>query len=334
MPDTNSTAPSARIVGVGLFLPDRVVTNEELAPKIDSTPEWIEQRIGIKSRHWVEPGQSNSDMGAKAAQAALRDAGLATSDVDAIIYATLSPDAGFPGSGVFMQEHLGITDIPALDVRNQCSGFLYGLSIAKAWIQSGMYRTVLLVGSEIHSTGLDVSPEGRSVTAMFGDGAGAVVVQASSTPGVLDIELGADGSGAHSLWAELPSSTLAPVFSASHLDGRQYPQMKGRAVMKRAVETLGDMLSSMLERNGLAPEEIIYVPHQSNINICKLVASRAKIPLDNVVSTIEEHGNITAASIPCALRVAMDKGLVKAGDTILMGAFGSGYTWGGALVKL
>ena len=328
-------APHSKIRSVGHYLPERVVTNEELAPLIGSTPEWIEERIGIQSRHWVLPGQSNAELGEHAARRALDSAGLGVQDIDAIIYATLSPEAGFPGSGVFLQARLGIPGIPALDVRNQCSGFLYGLSIADAWIRAGVYQRVLLVGSEVHSTGLELAERGQAVTAMFGDGAGAVILEGSDEPGVLDVKLGADGRGVESLWSELPSSTLSPIFDASYLrDGRQYPQMKGRSVFRKAVETLSKMLSDMLSENDIELSSVIYVPHQSNLHICNMVAQMLGIADQHVVKTIQTHGNMTAASIPAALSVALEQGIVKTGDTVLMGAFGSGYTWGGSLIRM
>lgn len=323
-----------RISGTGHHFPDRVVTNEELAPLIGSTPDWISERVGIQSRHWAAEGDTTSGLAESATRLALDDAELDADDLDAIVFATLSPDMGFPGSGVLLQALLEIPGTPAIDVRNQCSGFLYGLSVARAWIASGTYKRVLVVGSEIHSTGLDLSPEGKVVSGLFGDGAGAVIVEAANEPGIIDLKLGADGRGAHALWSELPSSSLHPAFDAAYLaQGRQYPQMQGRAVFRKAVETLERELKAILNANNLKGTDVLYVPHQANKHICQMVADRVGIPLENMISTIETHGNTTAASIPCALDVAGKSGQIPAGTTVLTAAFGSGYTWGCALVK-
>lgn len=323
---------SSRIVGSGHYVPERVVSNKELAEHIGSTPEWIEKRTGIRERRWIAPGQTNSILGAHAAKAALEDADLDASELDCIVYATLSPDAGFPGSGVFLQRELGLDKIPAIDVRNQCSGFLYALSVANAWITSATYQNILVVGAEIHSTGLDLSERGRSVTPLFGDGAGAVVV--STGDGIRDIRLGADASGIEALWCELPASGLHPNLSKTYLDqGRHYPQMQGRAVFRRAVEVLEDQLNRLLRDHGISPETVRFVPHQANRHLFDMVADRVGVPRENVESTIEIFANTTAASIPITLDVARREGRISNGTTVVSAAFGSGYTWGSALIE-
>lgn len=322
---------NSRIAGSGHYVPDQIVTNEELAPRIGSTATWIEERTGIRERRWVNDGQTNSELGAHASRAALDDAGIAVEEVDAIVYATLSPDAGFPGSGVFLQRELGASAIPALDVRNQCSGFLYALSVAHAWVSTNLYETILVVGAEIHSTGLDISKQGRTVTSLFGDGAGAVVVQPG--PGIREIRLGADGSGIEALWCELPASGLHPNLARDYLDqGRHYPKMQGRSVFRRAVETLERELKKLLADHDLAPEDVYFVPHQANRHLINLVADRVGIPREKIESTIEFHANTTAASIPIALDVARKEHRIQPGTTVVSAAFGSGYTWGCSLI--
>ena len=256
------------------------------------------------------------------------------SDIDALIFATLSPDTAFPGSGVYLQQHLELDHIPALDVRAQCSGFLYGLSVADAWIRAGVYKHVLLVGSEVHSTGLDFSAEGRDVTALFGDGAGAVVVGPSESPGVRWVDLGADGSGANLLTVEAPGSSRHPSLDHDAITQRKhFPSMHGRTVFRRAVEKLGDNIRAAIERSDAPDDEIVIVPHQANQRIIDMVANRVKIPLDRFVCTIDRVGNTTAASIPISLHHAMKDGRITDGTTVIMCAFGSGLTWATAEVQ-
>lgn len=325
------------ITGTGHYVPERVVTNEELAPRLGTTAEWIEERTGIRERRFLAGNESASTMGEQAARAALEDAGCAAQSVDAIIFATLSPDVTFPGSGVFLQRKLGLAPIPALDVRNQCSGFLYALSIADAWLQTQTYERVLVVGSEAHSPGLDLSEEGRSVSLLFGDGAGAAVLEhrEDTASGIADISLGADGHGAEALWCEAPGSTSRPHISPQDIDQRRhFPQMKGRTVFRNAVRILERELSALFERNDLAGDDVLLVPHQANRRINEMVAQNLGLDDSQVVHTIERFGNTTAASLPMALDIARRDGRAQPGVPIAMAAFGSGYTWGTALIRL
>lgn len=319
-------------------MPDRVVTNEELAPQIGTTASWIAERTGILQRHYIAPGESNASLAEQAARRALADAGWAPGDVDAIVLATLSSDAVFPGVGVALAARLGSRTIPALDVRNQCSGFLYGLSVADAWLATRRYQRVLLVGSEVHSTSLDFRPQGRDVTALFGDGAGAVALQWSDDDeGLIDVRLGADGTGMESLWCEVPSARLHPSSSAALLaEGRHFPKMQGRAVFKRAVEVLSQQIQQRIEEvPQLSPlDEVLFVPHQANRHISTLVAQRVGLDESQIVTTLDQYGNTTAASIPSALDIARKDGRAPRGRVVLSSAFGSGFTWGTAIWRM
>lgn len=325
------------ITGTGHYVPERVVGNEEIAPLLGTTADWILERTGIGARRFAADDEATSDLALAAARAAMADAAVEPQQIDAIIVATLSPDVAFPGSGVFLQRKLGLERIPALDVRNQCSGFLYGLSVADAWLRCGTYRRVLLVGAEVHSVGLDLSEEGRSVSLLFGDGAGAAVLEAAdSERGVVEVTLGADGQGAESLWCPRPGSRGRPHITLDDMgQGRHYPKMKGRAVFRRAVETLEAELATLLDRHGLDPtnDDLVLVPHQANRRINELVAARLGWPEERVVHTIDAFGNTTAASIPMSLDIARRDGRVGPGTTVITAAFGSGYTWGTGLIE-
>lgn len=332
-------ARRAAIVGTGMQTGARRVTNDEIAEVLDSSDEWIQRRTGIKARHFVTPGQSNTDMSRAAALDALHAAGLKPDQLDAIIFATLSPDIAFPGTGMLLQRALGLDTIPALDVRNQCSGFLYGLSVADAWIRAGVYHRVLLVGSEIHSTGLNLSREGRDVAVLFGDGAGAVVLEAVEADDqragqLLDLTIGADGSGAELLTVQRPGSQFHPRICVEDIKaGRHFPVMEGRQVFRRAIEILTREIEDTLTRLDLERDEIVLIPHQSNRRINEMVAQRLGIASDKVVHTIDEYGNTTAASIPMALHQGLKRGLIQPGDVVVMAAFGSGLSWGTAALQ-
>ncbi len=328
----------AQILGVGHYVPTRVVRNDDLAEMMPTSDEWITQRTGIKERRFIEhSGIGASDLAVPACKLAVERAGRALSDVDAIIFATLSPDVFFPGSGCYLNHKLGLPGVPALDIRNQCSGFLYGLSIADSWIKTGAYDNVLVVGSEVHSTGLDFSERGRAVAVIFGDGAGAALVGVSDDDdkGILSVKLHADGSGAEDLWIPAPSSRVSPerITHAMLDEGLQYPQMKGKQVFRWAVEKMPEVSREVMSALGLGVGDIdLFVPHQANMRINQFVAAALEIPEDKVVHNIQKYGNTTAATIPIGLSESYEAGKL-AGSTVLMAAFGSGYTWAGAVVK-
>ena len=327
------------ILGMGHYVPSKVVTNDDLAKMFDTSDEWIQQRTGIKERRYIEKsGIGASDLALHATKMACENAGVDVSEIDAIIFATLSPDHNFPGSGCFLGDKLGLGGVPALDVRNQCSGFLYGLQIADAWIRCGMYKRVLLVGAEVHSTALDFSDEGRDVTVIFGDGAACAILGPTDDEdrGIIDVEVHADGSGAKDLWLEAPASAYEPRLTHEMIDSKAiYPQMNGRHVFRWATAKMPEVSLSVLKRNGVTVEDLdLVVPHQANKRINEFVSQKMSIPPEKVVHNIQKYGNTTAASIPLALSEAIQEGRAKKGDLVLMPAFGSGFTWGAALVRL
>ncbi|MFQ5690532.1 MAG: 3-oxoacyl-ACP synthase III family protein [Gemmatimonadota bacterium] len=324
-------------LSTGYHVPERVVTNAELAELMDTTDEWIRQRSGIEERRWVEDGQCGSDLAATAARRALERAGLEASDLDCLIVATLSPDHFFPGTGVFLQRKLGITGIPCLDVRNQCSGFLYALSVADAWIRVGRYRRILLVGTEVHSTGLHKNDAGRDTAVLFGDGAGAAILGPTEETdrGILSVHLHADGRHAEKLWVEAPASRYAGLITHEHIArGLTRPAMQGREVFKHAVHRMPQVVREALKTNGLAIEDVdLLIPHQANLRISQAVQKALGLPDDRIYNNIQRFGNTTAASIPIALHECVEAGRLAAGDLLCLAAFGSGFTWGSALVR-
>ncbi len=325
------------VVSTGYYVPDRVITNNELAQLMDTSDEWIQQRSGILERRWVDGDVGSSDLAKHATDQALERAGLEASDLDCLILATLSPDVYFPGSGVFLQRKLGVKDIPCLDVRNQCSGFIYGLSIADAWIRGGVYERVLLVGTEVHSTGLEKSTDGRDTAVLFGDGAGAWVLAPTenSDRGVLSVHIHADGRYAEKLWIEAPGSRYNPWLVPSHIEnGLTRPYMEGRDVFKHAVAQMPAAVKEALAANDLTIDDVdIVIPHQANLRITQAVQKSLGLPDEKVVSNIHKYGNTTAASIPIALHEAVEEGRIKRGDLVCLTAFGSGFTWGSALIR-
>ncbi len=329
--------PKTAILGMGQYLPERVVTNDDLAKLIDTSDEWIQQRTGIKERRYAEDGTGPADLAVPAAKQAVKAAGLELSDIDFIIFATLNPDYFFPGSGCVLQAKLELPGIGALDVRNQCSGFIYGLSVADAFIKSGMYNRILLVGAEVHSSGLEFADRGRDVTVLFGDGAGAAVLGATDDDrGILSTHLHADGRFVEDLWLELPAARYMPRISYELMEqGRHYPRMNGKKIFKMAVEKLPEVINEALAANGLTIDDIdLLVPHQANIRINEFVTRQLKIPPEKVYNNIHRYGNTTAGSIPIALNEAINEGKAKKGDTIMLAAFGSGLTWASAVLKL
>ena len=326
----------SRIAGMGHFVPDRVVTNGELSQHMETSDEWIHQRSGIRERRWVDGNVGASELAEPAARSALAEAERTPADVDLILFATLSPDLNFPGSGCLLGARLGIPGIAAMDIRTQCTGFLYSLATADAMVRSDMAKCVLVIGSEVHSSGLDISTRGRDVSVLFGDGAGAAVVVASDdTSMLLDHELHADGRYAEILMVEVPASRLQPRLTKEMMDeGRHYPKMDGKAVFKHAVEKLPALVHSILGRNGYTLDDVaVLVPHQANMRINELVARNLGFPPERVVHNIQKYGNTTAASIPIALHEAVLEGRIRKGDLVLLAGLGAGLTWGASLVR-
>ncbi len=332
--------PNAKIVGVGRYLPERVVTNHDLEKMMDTSDAWIRERTGIIERRFVDisKGETNSYMGTQAALRALDMAGLKPQDIDFIIYATLSPDYFFPGNGCTMQVHLGISGIGALDIRNQCSGFIYALATGDQFVRSGMYKNILIVGSEVQSHGLNLTTEGRDVAVLFGDGAGAVVISATDEKdkGILTSHLHSDGNFVKELWVEDPGSAHNPFISHEMIDsGSIYPKMNGRYVFKHAVTRFPEVIMEALQTAGYTKDDLdLVIPHQANQRITEAVQMRLELPKEKVYSNIHKYGNTTAASIPIALSEAMEEGLVKEGSLVCLAAFGSGFTWASSLIRM
>lgn len=324
--------------GLGFYVPDRVVTNRDLTRWMDTSDEWIRERTGIEERRWVEPGDRGSRLAAQATRRALADAGLEARDLDAIVFATLSPDHYFPGNGVFLQRELGLAGIPCLDVRAQCTGFLYALSVADAWIRAGSYRRVAIVGSEIHSVGLDRTTRGRDVTVLFGDGAGAAILEAedgAGDRGVLRIALHADGRYAEKLWLPAPGASHPDFFTVEQIEqGLIFPRMEGREVFKHAVVRMPEVVREVLAAEGLSVDDLaLLIPHQANLRISEAVQKGLGLPDGKVYNNIQRYANTTAATIPIALAEVASQGRLRAGDLLCLTAFGSGFTWGAALLR-
>lgn len=329
--------PRSEFISTGFYVPERIVKNDEFAQWMDTSDEWIRTRTGIRERHWVADQDTTSGLAVEATKIALDRAGMQASDLDCIIFATLAGDYMMPGAGVFLQRKLGITTIPCLDVRNQCSGFLYGLSVADAWIRMGQYKRVLLVGAEIQSIGLDLTTRGRDMAVLFGDGAGVAILGPTDDDGrgVLSTHIYADGRHAELLWANLGGSANRPRFSAEQLEqGMQFPQMQGRDVFKHASTRMPASVLEALKVNGLATGDIkILIPHQANQRITEMVQKQLGLRNDQVYANIERYGNTTAASIPIALDECVQAGRLQRGDLLVLTAFGSGFTWGSAAIR-
>ena len=327
------------IKGLGYFVPENVVTNNDLTKMMDTSDEWIRERTGIEERRWVNDNKlSTSLMGTFAAEKAIKNANIDKNDIDFIIFATLSPDYYFPGSGVLLQRNLEIREVGALDVRNQCSGFVYALSIADQYIKSGMYKNILVVGSEIHSGALDKTSRGRSVSVIFGDGAGAAVISASNDDsGILSTHLHSEGKFAEELAVIKPATTfwIDKIKNDVNEDGSGYsPYMNGNFVFKNAVVRFEQVIFEALNHSNLKKEDIsLLITHQANLRISQYIQKRLNLSDSQVFNNIMKYGNTTAASIPIALSEAYESNLIKKGDIIVLAAFGSGFTWGSALIK-
>ncbi|MBT6235908.1 ketoacyl-ACP synthase III [Bacteroidia bacterium] len=331
---------SAIIKGMGYYVPSNVVTNDDLSKIMDTNDEWITERTGIKERRWINSKEeSTSSMALEASKNAIADAKIDKAAIDFIIFATLSPDYYFPGPGVTLQKELGLDTIGALDVRNQCSGFVYALSIADQYIKTGMYENILVVGSEYHSGGLDKTTRGRGVSVIFGDGAGAAIVSKSPSAdrGILSTHLHAQGEYAEELALIGPSTKrwVPEIFNGKGLEDEAiYPYMNGTFVFKHAVTRFPQVIGEALEKNGHQSTDIdLLIPHQANLRISQFVQKKMQLRDDQVFNNIQKYGNTTAASIPIALAEAKQAGKVKEGDLICLAAFGSGFTWASALIR-
>ena len=324
----------SKITGLGYYVPENIVTNDDLSKVMDTNDEWIQERTGIKERRHVVRGEdTTTSMGVKAAEIAIERAKIDKSDIDFVVFATLSPDYYFPGPGVLVQRDLGLKTVGALDVRNQCSGFVYAISVADQYIKTGMYKNILVIGSELHSTGLDMSTRGRGVSVIFGDGAGAAILsrEEDTTKGILSTHLHSEGQHAEEL------SLIAPGMGKRWVtdiiadndpeDESYYPYMNGQFVFKNAVVRFSEVINEGLQANNLQ------VPHQANLRISQFIQQKFKLTDDQVYNNIQKYGNTTAASIPIALTEAWEQGKIKEGDLVVLAAFGSGFTWGSVIIR-
>ncbi|GAB3907013.1 ketoacyl-ACP synthase III [Larkinella knui] len=327
------------ITGLGFYVPENVVTNQDLTHYMDTSDEWIRERTGIEQRRYFTYGKdTNASMAAAASRMAIERAGLQPQDIELIVFATITPDYFFPGSGFLMQRELGLEGIGVIDIRNQCSGFVYAVSIADQFIKTGMYKTVLVVGSEIQSTWINKTTQGRGVAVIFGDGAGAAVLQATpdSEHRILSTHLHADGRYAEDLYVRDPGSSRPSRSATKEMvdEGGFDVVMNGNAVFKHATVRFAEVINEALKANGYGPEDLaLLVPHQANIRISDYVRQQLKLPPEKVINNIQRFGNTTAASIPIALTEAWEQGRIHPGDVICLAAFGSGFTWASALIK-
>ena len=332
---------NSKITGLGYYVPDNVVSNDDLSKVMDTNDEWIQERTGIKERRHVNSeADTTTSMGVEAAKVAIERAGIDKDEIDFIVFATLSPDYYFPGPGVLVQRDLGIKTVGALDVRNQCSGFVYGISVADQYVKTGMYKNVLVIGSEVHSRGLDMTTRGRGVSVIFGDGAGAAVVcrEEDTSKGILSTHLHSEGQHAEELSLIAPGMGkrwVTDIINDNNPDDESYfPYMNGQFVFKNAVVRFSEVIIEGLKTNGLEATDInMLVPHQANLRISQFVQRKFGLSNDQVFNNIMKYGNTTAASIPIALTEAWEAGKVKEGDLVVLAAFGSGFTWGSVIIR-
>ena len=332
---------NSNIIGMGMYVPENVVTNNDLSTMMDTSNEWIVERTGIEERRHIKKGDGNTTatMGAKAAKIAIERADINKNDIDLILFATLSPDYYFPGSGVIVQQLLEIPTCPAMDIRNQCSGFIYALSTADQFIKTGMYKNILIIGSENHSGGLDMTTRGRGVSVIFGDGAGAVVLSRSedTDKGILSTHLHSEGKFAEELALIGPSTNrwVPEILEADDPnDISYYPNMNGQLVFKNAVVRFSEVIMEGLQQNKMTPDQIdMLIPHQANLRISQFIQRKFGLNDDQVYNNIMRYGNTTAGSIPIALTEAWEEGKIKSGDLLVLAAFGSGFTWGSAFIR-
>jgi 3-oxoacyl-[acyl-carrier-protein] synthase-3 len=332
----------SRIIGVGSYAPPQVVTNDDLCEMMNTSDEWIRQRTGIEQRFWADESTSTSDLALEAANRALENAGIDKSTLDLIIFATLSPDHSFPGSACFLQAKLQLPGVAALDIRQQCTGFIYGMSIADQFIRSGMYGRVLVVGAELHSKGLDKTPEGRDLGVLFGDGAGAVVMERcevndpAKDSHVLSSHLHADGRYAETLWAKTPGMANGAHWIDEGMieRGEHFPKMDGRRVYISAVKLMPEAILEALETNSLKVADVdLFLFHQANLRINEAIAHSLEVEPHRVFNTIQKYANTTAATLPIGMDEAVKAGVLKKGMLVACSAFGSGFTWGSVLLR-
>ena len=331
----------SKISGLGFYVPSNIVTNDDLSKIIDTNDQWIQERTGIQERRHIIKGEdTTTSMGVKAARVAIERAGIDKMDIDFIVFATLSPDYYFPGPGVLVQKELGLRTVGALDVRNQCSGFVYALSVADQYIKTGMYKNILVIGSEVHSSGLDMTTRGRNVSVIFGDGAGAAVLSREEdlTKGILSTHLHSEGIHAEELALTAPGMGgrwVSDIVADNDPNDESYfPHMNGQFVFKNAVVRFAEVIHEGLEANNLTVSDIdMLIPHQANLRISQFIQQKFGLNDDQVYNNIQKYGNTTAASVPIALTEAWEKGKIKSGDTVVLAAFGSGFTWASAIIK-
>ncbi len=330
---------NSKIIGLGYYVPDNVVTNDDLSKIMDTNDAWIQERTGIQQRHWIPEGSEDTSavMGAKAARIAIKRAGLTAKDIDFIVFATLSPDYFFPGCGVQIQDMLEMDTVGAIDIRNQCSGFVYAISTADQYIKTGMYKNVLVIGAEFHSNGLDKTTRGRGVSIIFGDGAGAAVLtrEEDTSKGILSTHLHSQGKYADKLIVASPSiRNWVPELLANPEDISYFPYMDGQFVFKNAIVRFSEVIKEGLDKNNLSVTDIdMLIPHQANLRIAQFIQRKFGLRDDQVFNNIMTFGNTTAASIIIALTEAWEKGKIKENDTVVLAAFGSGFTWGSVIIK-
>ena len=337
----NTIMYHSKITGLGYYVPDNVVTNDDLSRIMDTNDEWIQERTGIQERRHIVPGEdTTTTMGVKAARIAIERSGVAITDIDFVVFATLSPDYYFPGPGVLVQRDLGMNTVGALDVRNQCSGFVYAISVADQYIKTGMYKNILVIGSEVQSTGLDMTDRGRSVSVIFGDGAGAAVLSREEdlTKGILSTHLHSEGQHAEELAVKAPGMGgrwITDILSENNPNDESYfPYMNGQFVFKNAVVRFSEAINEGLDANNLQVSDIdMLIPHQANLRISQFIQKKFGLTDDQVFNNIQKYGNTTAASVPIALTEAWEQGKIKSGDLVILAAFGSGFTWASAVIR-